>query len=379
MSDNKLYDLAIVGGGLAGLSLSIQMARSGYEVLLLEKEEYPFHRVCGEYISMESWQFLESLGVDLKELQVSRISRLCIAGLNGQFFEQDLPLGGFGISRYKLDHTLQQIAIQVGVNLLDNTRADEIHFVQEQFIMATTQGVFKARVAVGSFGKRSNLDIKWKRPFATPKKNKLDNYIGVKYHVQGDFPVDSIALYIFNKGYCGLVKVEGNQYCLCYLTVAQNLSESQNDIKKMEERILSANPLLKEIFGRSKKIREEPVIISQISFEKKSLVEDHVLMSGDAAGMITPLCGNGMSMALHASKMAAGHITRYLQGTISRESMEKEYTASWNKLFASRLRAGRILQRLFHHNVFSNLLIIIGKRFPGLTRKLIKKTHGHPF
>ncbi len=41
----------------------------------------------------------------------------------------------------------------------------------------------------------------------------------------------------------------------------------------------------------------EPVTISQISFEKKSQVENHVLMLGDAAGMITPLCGNGMSMA----------------------------------------------------------------------------------
>ncbi|HZG25248.1 MAG TPA: FAD-dependent oxidoreductase, partial [Chitinophagaceae bacterium] len=46
------YDVAIVGGGLAGLSLSIQMAKQGYSTILFEKEQYPFHRVCGEYISL---------------------------------------------------------------------------------------------------------------------------------------------------------------------------------------------------------------------------------------------------------------------------------------------------------------------------------------
>ena len=58
MQDDITYDLAIVGGGLAGLALSIQIAREGYRVILFEKEQYPLHRVCGEYISLESWDFL---------------------------------------------------------------------------------------------------------------------------------------------------------------------------------------------------------------------------------------------------------------------------------------------------------------------------------
>ncbi|HEX6170294.1 MAG TPA: FAD-binding protein, partial [Chitinophagaceae bacterium] len=65
MQDDTTYDLAIAGGGLAGLALSIQIAKAGYSVVLFEKEQYPFHRVCGEYISLESWNFLHHLGVDL--------------------------------------------------------------------------------------------------------------------------------------------------------------------------------------------------------------------------------------------------------------------------------------------------------------------------
>ena len=61
---NEQFEIGIVGGGLAGLALSIQLASDGHAVILFEKEAYPFHRVCGEYISRESWEFLLGLGVD---------------------------------------------------------------------------------------------------------------------------------------------------------------------------------------------------------------------------------------------------------------------------------------------------------------------------
>ena len=379
MQDDLTYDLAIVGGGLAGLSLSIQMAKAGCKVILFEKEQYPFHRVCGEYISLESWDFLQSLGVDLKSLNVSHIKRLSVSAKNGNSFEQELPLGGFGISRYKLDHSLAQIAKQSGVVLFEQTRVNEIGFSNDEFNVQSTIGSFKSKVAVGCFGKRSNLDVKWKRPFVLAKKNKLNNYIGIKYHIRCNFPNDLIALHNFKKGYCGISKIENEQYCFCYLTVADNLQNSENDIKKMEQTILSANPHLKKIFDECEMLWKEPVVISQISFDKKNLIEDHVLMIGDAAGMITPLCGNGMSMALHASKIAAGQIQEFLKGAISRELMEINYSAQWNKLFSKRLKTGRMLQRLLNDPRLTNLVIGLSRYFPSLIRTLVKKTHGNPF
>ena len=379
MQDDITYDLAIVGGGLAGLALSIQIVNAGYRVILFEKEQYPFHRVCGEYISLESWDFLQGLGIDPRSLNVSLIKRLCVSSVNGRSFEQELPLGGFGISRYRLDHALAKIAKQKGVVIFDQTRVNTIQFSNDSFNIESSKGNFKASVVVGCFGKRSNLDVKWKRPFIIAKKNKLNNYIGVKYHIRYDFPGDLIALHNFRKGYCGISKVEGDEYCLCYLTTADNLQCSGNDIKKMEQRILSVNPHLKKIFDECEMIRDEPVIISQISFDKKELIIDHVLMIGDAAGMITPLCGNGMSMALHASKIAAGQILKYLKGTISRKLMEQNYAAEWRENFESRLRTGRILQRLFDNAWLTTLMIRIGRSFPALIRTLIRKTHGRPF
>lgn len=379
MDNVKKYDTCIIGGGLAGLALSIQLANFGYSVALFEKEQYPFHKVCGEYISMESWNFLEELGLPLSDLKLPLISQLIVTAPNGNRLQQTLPLGGFGISRYRCDAALKEIAEQNGVTVFENCKVNDVVYLNDEFLLQTTQGKFTSRICCGSYGKRSNLDMKWNRSFIEQKPNKLNNYIGVKYHIKTNFPADTIALHNFKNGYCGISQVEDGKYCLCYLTNAGNLKSSNNSIEEMEKNILYKNPHLKTIFGNSEMLYESPVTISQISFDKKTQVEDHVLLLGDAAGMIAPLCGNGMSMALHGSKIAAGFIHRFLKGEISRELMENDYTREWRSAFYKRLRTGRWIQSFFGKVWMTNFFISFLKIFPSLTKALIKQTHGDPF
>ena len=375
----ELYDVAIVGGGLAGLALAIQMARLNYSVILFEKEQYPFHKVCGEYISMESWPFLQSLGLNLKSMQLPVINKLIISSDQGKLLKHDLTQGGFGISRYLLDHELVKIARSAGVTTKENTKVNDVECNQSGFTINTSQQNFNAKIVCGSFGKRSNLNVKWKRDFITASKNSLNNYVGVKYHIKTNFPADTIALHHFQNGYCGIVKIEDDKYNLCYLTNAINLKMNDGQVKKMEENILSKNPHLEKIFQQSEVLFASPLTISQISFDKKKQVEDHVLMIGDAAGMITPLCGNGMSMALHGSKLAAEQIHEFLKGNIERNVMEERYSEKWQKHFANRLKMGRNIQRIFSHSWLTNFLITGSRSIPKFTDYLVRQTHGKPF
>jgi flavin-dependent dehydrogenase len=364
---------------LAGLALSVQLAKQGHSVIVFEKEQYPFHKVCGEYISLESWDFLQGLGLDLKTMNVSMINQVEISAVNGKLLKHKLPLGGFGISRYLLDYTLAEVARSAGVTVEEKTKVNDIVFSGREFIIGTSQHNYKARVMCGTYGKRSNIDVRWKRSFVTTGRNKLNNYIGVKYHVHINFPADTIAMHNFENGYCGLAKVEGNKYCLCYLTTAANLQKCKGDIKELERLVLSQNPFLEKIFTENEMLFEAPVTISQISFDKKTQVENHVLMVGDAAGMITPLCGNGMSMALHGSKLAAAQIHLFLEDHITREVMEEHYGNQWRRQFGRRLKAGRMIQYFFGGKRITNLFITVLKPFPGLINFLIKQTHGKSF
>lgn len=373
------YDLVIIGGGLAGLSLSIQAAKAGYSVILFEKEKYPFHKVCGEYISFESWDFLEELGIPLSEMKLPEIKKLIVSAPNGKTIQSGLGLGGFGISRYTLDHQLANIAKIAGVRLVEETKVNDIVFETGQFTIKTDKGTFQSKVCAGSFGKRSNLDIKWNRSFIQKKPNKLNNYIGVKYHIQINRPADTIALHNFSDGYCGISKIEENKYCLCYLTTASNLRICGNNIPELEKNILSQNIHLKKIFSSAIILYQSPLTISQISFDNKTQIENHVLLIGDAAGMITPLCGNGMSMALHGSKIAFHCIHNFLSGQFSRSKMEQQYQQQWKKQFNARLKTGRLIHRFFGKKWITNLFIASLKPFPSLVKGLIRQTHGEPF
>lgn len=374
-----VYDVAVIGGGLAGLSLSIQLAKAGYQVVLFEKERYPFHKVCGEYISLESWNFLENLGYPLSDMDLPIITQLMVSAPNGDHIRQTLPLGGFGISRFRIDQDMAQLARESGVHLLEGKKVTEVHYTNPMFTVECSLQHYQAKVVCGAFGKRSNLDVRWKRAFAARKPNKLNNFIGVKYHIKADFPSDTIALHNFKNGYCGISQIEGGKHCLCYLTTTGNLQDSGNSIVTLESAILQRNPFLKDIFSHAQMLYQAPLTISQVSFERKSQVENHVLMVGDAGGMITPLCGNGMSMALHGSKIAAELVHAFLSNKISRQQLEQEYMQRWNQLFSRRLQTGRIMQRLFGKEWLTNIFINTVKPFPKFISYLIRQTHGGPF
>jgi flavin-dependent dehydrogenase len=379
MSESAKYDVAIIGGGLAGLSLSIQLKASGYSVVLFEKEVYPFHKVCGEYISLESWYFLLSLGLPLATMNLPIIKKLLVSSPDGNLLQHTLPLGGFGISRYQLDNMLRKIATNKGVALYDGCKVEEVIFENESFKIKASSGEFISKICCGSFGKRSNIDINLKRDFTIRKSNKLNNYIGVKYHIKTDFPVDTIALHNFENGYCGISKIEDDKYCLCYLTTAANLKSNGNSITAMEQNLLYRNKYLQQIFENCEMLYKAPVTISQVSFSKKTQVDHHILMMGDAAGMITPLCGNGMSMALRGSKIVNGFIDAFLQEKISRQDMESGYSKKWQQTFSGRMTIGRLIQKTFGKEWVTNRFVGFMKLFPALTNSLIEQTHGKPF
>lgn len=374
-----LYDVAIIGGGLAGLCLAIQCADNHRSVILCEKEEYPFHKVCGEYISLESWSFLQKAGAKLGELNLPIIKTLQLSDAGGNAYTFNLPLGGFGVSRYFLDNILFKAALSKGVEVCTNTKVNSVEYNDDHFVITSAEKTARAKVTAGTFGKRSNLDIKWNRSFTRQKPNSLNNYIGIKYHIRYSHNPDHIYLHNFYNGYCGLSKIEDGKSCLCYLTTAENLRNNGNSIYELQKNILYKNPKLKEIFTSATFLYDQPLAISQVSFNKKSQVENHVLMLGDAAGMISPLCGNGMSMAMHSAKLAFQQIQQFLPGNITRTQMEDFYTKTWLNSFSNRLWMGRNVQRLFGGNFSTSVFLKSMSLFPSIAKHIIESTHGKPF
>lgn len=373
-----MSDVIIIGGGLAGLFNSLLLNRAGLSVTVIERKTYPFHRVCGEYISNEVRPFLKSLDIDVDDLGASHIKRLQVTSANGTKLSQTLDLGGFGLSRYTFDHYLYQKAEAEGVKFLLNTRVEDVQFAGDGFQVTIPNEILEAPLVIGSYGKRSNLDQKLKRDFFY----KRSPYLAVKFHIKTDFPDDVIQLNNYQNGYCGISRVDGDKYCMCYLAHRDDLRKYGN-LAGLEQNIILKNPYLRQIFTNAEFLLDKPEVINEISFEKKQPVEQHILMSGDTAGMIAPLCGNGMTMAIHSAKILSNIVIKHYQaGNFNaqrRGLLEQEYTTVWNKHFAQRLWIGRQLQRLFGNNTTTDLTLRALKMLPPVTNYLISKTHGKPF
>ena len=373
------YDVVVIGGGLGGLALSILLCKAGRSVLVLEKDDYPRHKVCGEYVSLESWPFLQNLGLPLEAMDLPRITRLEVTDTCGRGVHMRLPLGGFGISRWALDGGLAELAKSSGVELKTHCKADAVRREGETFHVGAGGGQYTAHLVCGAWGKRSNMDVKLRRTFTSSSRDALDNFVGIKHHLRVPFPDDLIALHNFEGGYCGVVRVEDGRTCACYLTTAAVLKSHGGDIAAVEQHVLRRNPALNRIFSSAENLYAAPLAISQISFQQKEAVLDGVLMVGDTAGLITPLCGNGMSMAFRSAKLAYQCCSHFLEGNVSRERMEEMYRSEWKRLFSRRLMAGRAVQSRFGSSGTTTAFLRLMKALPFLQSPLVRATHGRAF
>ena len=373
MTSRKL-EVIIIGGGLAGLTSAIHLAKHNIEVLLIEKNGFPKHKVCGEYISNEVLPYLKHLGFDPFKFGAKRIESFELTTHNNKTIRAKLPLGGFGMSRYEMDFQLFKLAENLGVSTLKDSVVDVV-FDHDSFQVQTKSNQsFTSKIAIGAFGKRSNLDLKLQRPFI----RKKSPYLGVKVHVSGDFPENKVALHNFKGGYCGVSKVENNDINLCYITSYKSFKRYK-DINAFQEDVMFKNSALKEIFLKTTIEFDQPLTISQISFSTKSPVENHMIMCGDSAGMIHPLCGNGMAMAIRSSKLASGLIIEYLQNKMdSRAELERRYSKAWKRSFRLRLKTGHLIAYLFRQDWLAPKLLVVLKSVPFLIPLIIRMTHGKP-
>lgn len=370
------YDIAIVGGGIAGLTSSILFAKSGYRVALFEKSSYPKHKVCGEYVSNEVKPFLQQLGFPFEKLQLAAIQQLEVVAEKGITVSAPLDLGGFGISRYLLDYELYQLALASGVVVHTNTAVKNITKTGNIYQIKTDQQDVETQFCIGAFGKKSNLDVTLKRNNASIKKG-LQNFIGIKYHLHHpNFPKDKISLFNFKGGYAGFSAIENDTFCFCYLVHEAQLKENKNSIPQLQTQVLYKNKALAATMEEATFLWEKPLTISQIDFNAKTKQEQGMVMLGDSAGLIAPLCGNGMAMAFKSAYLF--HLA-FLKHHQHPDHLIKAYSKSWEQEFATRLWAGRNLQYLFGKGLETNSLLSIAKVFPSFTKYLIRLTHGSVF
>jgi menaquinone-9 beta-reductase len=373
---SEVYDVAVIGGGLAGCSTAIALARRGWKVALFESKAYPHHKVCGEFLSPECETYFAQLGIGdaIRALHPAAIHAARITTSDGEVWDAELGGTAMGLSRYELDAAMAEHAQAVGAQICNSTTVTQIHgalgtgFTLETRSEAAHEQV-AARVVIAAHGKRGVLDRALERPFL----RRDQPFVGLKAHFRGQPIAGRVELHAFEGGYCGMSEIENGAVNVCLL-VRSEVFQRAGDIEAFVAWMRQQNTHLDRWLRGAEMQSDRWLSISQIPFIPKCTVEQDVLMVGDAAGLIAPLAGNGMSMALQGGLIAAACVDDYLAGRIDQAQLKQTYSATWERTFTARLRLGRWLQACMFNPRLLHIGLHVIKRIPALGRFLIRHT-----
>ena len=110
-------DAIAVGGGLAGASFALELARNGARVVVLERSRAAALKVCGDFLSGEALELLAYLGIDTKGLGATKVGKLTLA-TGEKTATASLPFRAAGLSRLCLDEALIQLAAKAGAEVV---------------------------------------------------------------------------------------------------------------------------------------------------------------------------------------------------------------------------------------------------------------------
>ncbi len=372
------YDAVVIGGGLAGCSTALQLARRGHEVLLAEQSTYPRHKLCGEFLSPEAQASFQRLGVldAVHEAGAAPITQTVLTAPNGTRSDHSLPDTALGLSRYQLDRLLFRRACAAGADGRSGTRVESVDGTFADGFTVTAGGdTVEARLVLGAYGRRGRLDRTLDRPFL----DQQTPYVGFKAHFAGPAAStlqNTIELHSAPGGYCGLSPVEDDRINVCWIGHTDALKDAGGTPQAMLDEGLRQNPVLDDRLQGLTRVSDQFEAVSQVPLMPKSRFADGVCMIGDSAGMIAPLCGDGMAMALRTADLVTPLAAAYLDDQRPASAFRRAYRRKWTERFGRRMRLGRWIHAAAFRRGAARLLVQGCRLLPPLARWLIRTTRG---
>jgi menaquinone-9 beta-reductase len=328
-------DVAIVGAGPGGSTLAALLARRGLSVVLIDRDAFPRDKLCGEFLSYDALPIIEALGVDLGG--APEITSCRVVGRR-RTYAFDFPHPARGVSRMFLDNTLHRCAIASGAQAITATAT-----AVSRNGVTFDGGEIRARVVAGAWGRWGRFDQQLGRAFVRDRSHR--NF-GFKRHYRGDGARGVIELYSFTNGYLGVNDVEDGVTNICGLVHASRLQGHKGRWDAFVETIRAEEPPLETMYARYAPAQDGFLSSEPVIFRARSAVEEGIFMIGDASGVIDPLTGNGMAMAMQSAVVAASFIQTAIT---NRESAENGYRNRHAELFGPRIawsrRAAFLLSR----------------------------------
>ncbi|MDH5443919.1 MAG: NAD(P)/FAD-dependent oxidoreductase [Gammaproteobacteria bacterium] len=333
------YDVMIVGGGPAGSTLAWYLRDSGLKVAILDKASFPRDKTCAGWVTPEVMQELQ---IDLSDYQqhntLQSVNGFRISHMGGK--EVDTPMSdkpvSYGIRRSEFDNYLLQ---RCGAELILNTKFSKMEKQPDGWLVNDN---YKAKLVVGAGGHFCPVArAMGARPGSAERTvvaQEIEYAMTAEQMAECSVSEEVPELFFCKdlEGY-GWVVRKGN-----YL----NIGLGREDTNKLTEHVAEFSQMLK----KQRKIPSDtPDKFPGHAYllyphAIRELIQDGVMLIGDAAGLAYPQSGEGIRPAVESAMMAA-KVIRDIKGQYSQQNLQPYYRQLTER-FGQRQPTPDLMERL---------------------------------
>lgn len=372
-------DILIIGGGPAGSTTALYLSELGFNITLIEKKIFPREVLCGEFLSKEVTDVLKELKIfnDFLSLNPNKLNSFRAVDESGIELNSNLNFDAYALKRSVFDLFLLNKARDKNVKVMQPAEVISTIRSNREFISVIEENngnklQIKSKLVIGAYGKQNILDKKLGRDFV----NKKSNLNGVKFHLPTNLLdkqfEDEIRIYTDEELYCGMNQVSDTEMTVCFL---ENRKQSKIPSRERLIEVIKSNNHFKKVFSEDAIDYIKTTNIygtGNIYFGKREVVENGIIMVGDAARVISPLAGDGIGMAMESAKLLYSVFSKYNPDNI--DKIYSDYVTQYEKIFSKRLKTAKIIQGIILNRKSRRLGFGLVKNYPSLLPYLIKFT-----
>lgn len=352
----------IVGGGPAGAAAACGLAAAGHEVMLVERSQGPHHKVCGEFLSIETQALLQALGIDPAALGAVEIGEVAVYAA-GRSVAAALPFRALSLSRYRLDQALLGRADRDGARITRGVSVQHVSRDGTDWMVRCDGGAtIRCRhlvLATGKWGMRGIADA------------RDASLVGLKMHLRLAREAQRalqgrVELALLEGGYAGLELVEEGIANLCLVLPRAAVARLAPGWPPLHAFLGAALPHLGERLAGATALWDKPLAVVCPAAGHLHRDEEGAYRVGDRLAHIPPFTGDGLAIALGSAALAAGHIR---QG-----HSPADYLTAARRLTGRPIRIASTLSGLAAHRGGRALLMGAAALAPGIIGALTRAT-----
>ncbi len=388
------FDAVIIGGGPAGSSAAIMLARGGWSVALIEKQHFPRRKVCGECIAASNLPLLQALGIgplfeqaagpELRQVALMYGVRKVLADLPAATHEK-YPWGR-ALGRETLDTLLIDQARLSGVHVMQPWSACRINGFAGSWrcdVRAAGTGTgtlltLHAAVLIDAHGSWEPLSSARAH---RSRVHRASDLLAFKANFrQTRLQNGLLPVLAFSGGYGGMVRADGGITTLACCIRRDHLEARRRAFPGMSAGEVMESLLKEQCSGVKTALQGATregawLAVGPLDIGIRLRQGDDMFRIGNAAGEAHPIIGEGMSMALQSAWLLCAQLCHGppgpdLSDPVWQRELARVYASQWRLAFAARLRLAAVFAHVAMRPMLAKPMLALVQRWPALLTML---------